>query len=136
MVINNDQIPSKYVQVGRFTMAPQGAKKIGMSGIVDIRMITLMLTFTIDGKTLPSQAIYKGKTKQSFPKINFPAGFSLSANFKHHSNTEEVLKHLEEIVIPYVSAERKEIVIPYVSAERKEIVIPYVNAERKEIVIP
>ena len=117
-------------------MAPQGAKKIGMSGVVDIRMITLMLTFTIDGKTLPSQAIYKGKTKQSFPKINFPAGFSLSANFKHHSNTEEVLKHLEEIVIPYVNAERKEIVIPYVSAERKEIVIPYVNAERKEIVIP
>ena len=63
----------------------------------------------MDGKDLPFQAIYKGKTKQSLPKVNFPSGFSLSANMKHHSNTLEVLKHLREIVIPYVEAERKKI---------------------------
>ena len=28
---------------------------------------------------------------------------------KHHSNTQKVLKHLKEIVIPYVEAERKKI---------------------------
>ena len=101
LMINSDQTPSKYVQVGRFTMVPKGAKK----------NITLTLTVTMDGKALPFQAIYKGKTKQSLPKVTFTTGFSLSANMKHHSNTEEVLKHLKEIVIPYVEAERKKLEI-------------------------
>ena len=63
----------------------------------------------MDGKALPFQAIYKEKTKQSLPKITFPTGLSLSANMKHHGNTQEVLKNLKEIVIPYVKAERKKI---------------------------
>ena len=107
LVINNDQTPSKYVQVGRFTKAPKGGKKVGVAKIADKRNITLTLTVTMDGKVLPFQAIYMGKTKQSLPKVTFTIGFSLSANMKHHSNTEEVLKHLKEIVIPYVEAERK-----------------------------
>ena len=89
LVINRDQTPSKYVQVGRFTMAPKVTKK----------NITLTLTVTMDGKALPFQAIYKGKTKQSLLKVSFPKGFKLSANMKHHSITEEVLKHLKEIAI-------------------------------------
>ena len=32
---------------------------------------------------------------------------------KHHSNTQENLKHLKEIVIPYVEAERKKIGNPH-----------------------
>ena len=63
------------------------------------------LTVTLDGNILPFQVIYKGKTNQSLPKVRFPEGFSLSANIKHHSNTEEVLKHFEDIVIPYVNGE-------------------------------
>ena len=51
----------------------------------------------------------QGKTKQPLPKISFSTGFSLSADMKHHSNTQEVLKHLKEFVIPYVEAERKKI---------------------------
>ena len=70
-MINNDQIPSKYVQVGRFTMAPQGAKKIGMSGIVDIRMITLMLTFTIDGKIYHLKQFIKEKQSSLSQKLIF-----------------------------------------------------------------
>ena len=89
-MINNDQTPAKYVQVGRFTMAPKGAKKAGVAGITDKRNITLILTVTMDGKALPFQAIYKGKTKQSLPKVAFPTGFRLSANMKHHINTQEV----------------------------------------------
>ena len=99
LMINSDQTPSKYVQVGRFTMVPKGAKK----------NITLTLTVTMDGKALPFQAIYKGKTKQSLPKVTFPTGCSLSANMKHHSNIQDVLKHLKEIAIPYVQAERKKL---------------------------
>ena len=107
MVINSDQTTSKRDQVVRSTMAPKSAKKVGVVGIVDKRMIILTLTVTMNEKTLTFQATYKGKTKQSLPKVNIPAGFSLSANIKHYSNTQEVLKHLEEIVIPYVDTERK-----------------------------
>ena len=95
---------------------------------------------------------------QSCPKVRFPDGFSLSANVKHHSNTGEVLKHLEEIVIPYANVKHhsntgevlrhlEEIVIPYVNVKHhsntgevlrhlEEIVIPYVNAERAKLANP
>ena len=43
--------------------------------------------------------------KQSLAKIKFPDGFSLSVNEKHYSNKEEVIKHLNEIVIPYIPYE-------------------------------
>ena len=112
LVINSDQTLSKHVQVRRFTMAPKGAKKVGMAGIVGKRNITRTLSVTMDGKALPFQAIYKGKTNQSLPEVTFPIGLSLSANMKHHNTTQEVLKHLKEILIPYVEAERKKIGSP------------------------
>ena len=92
-------------------MTPKCAKKSGVAGIANKRNITLTLTVTMDGKAVPFQAIYKGKTKQSLPKVTFPTACSLSANMKHHSNTQEVLKHLKEIVIPYVQAETKKLEI-------------------------
>ena len=51
--------------------------------------------------------IYKGKTSQSIPKIQFPNGFSLSANLKCYSNDTESLKFLKEIILPYVKTERE-----------------------------
>ena len=110
LVINSDQTPSKYVQVGRFTMVSKGAKKVGVAGIADKRNIMLTLTVTMDGKALPFQAIYKGKTKQSLPKVTFPTGFSLSANMKHHSNTQEVLKHLKKLSF-HIERKKMEILI-------------------------
>ena len=52
MIINGDQTPSKYIQVGRFTMLPQGAKIVGVVEIADKRMITFILTVPMDGKKL------------------------------------------------------------------------------------
>ena len=90
-------------------MTPKCAKKADVAGIANKRNVTLTLTVTMDGKAVPFQAIYKGKTKQSLPKVTFPTGCSLSANMKHHSNIQDVLKHLKEIAIPYVQAERKKL---------------------------
>ena len=53
------------------------------------------------------QLIYKGKTDQSLPKIQFPSGFTFSANLKHYSNEMESLKFLKEIILPYVKTERE-----------------------------
>ena len=101
-MINSDQTLSKYVQVGRFTMA----LKVVVAGIKK-QIITLTLTVIMDGKALTFQAIYMGKAKQSLPKVTFSSVFSLSAYMEHHSITQEVLKHLKEIVIPYVKAKQK-----------------------------
>ena len=106
-MINNDQKPSKYVTTGRTTMAPKNSTRIGLAGSTDKRKITSILTVTLDGKILPFQIIYEGKTDQLLPKITFPTKFSTRVNEKHYTNTEEVIKHFQEIVIPYVNEERK-----------------------------
>ena len=100
LVLNSDKIPSKYVTVGRTTMAPKNSTRVGLAGSTDKRSITLTLTVTLDGKILPFQIIYGGKTDQSLPKMTFPPKFSANVKEKHYSNTEEVIKHLQEIVIP------------------------------------
>ena len=107
LVLNSDQTPSKYVTVGRTTMAPKNSTRVGLAGNTDKRSITLTLTVTLDGKMLPFQIIYGGKTGQSLPKITFSAKFSTSVNEKHYSNT--ITTHLQEIVIPYVDGEREKI---------------------------
>ena len=88
-------------------MAPSGSKRVAKAGNDDKRTITLTLTVTMSGRVLPFQIIYGGKTARSIPKVIFPKGFSLSANPSHYSNTEEVCKHLKEIVIPYVNEVRE-----------------------------
>ena len=42
-----------------------------------------------------------------FPRFELPKAFSLRANEKHFSNTTESPKHLDEIIISYVTTERK-----------------------------
>ena len=106
-MLNSDQTPSKYDIVGRPTMAPKNSTRVGLVGRTDKRSIALTLTVTLDGKILPFQIIYGGKTDQSLLKTAFPAKFSTSVNEMHYSNTEEVIKYLQEIVVPYVNEERK-----------------------------
>ena len=109
LVLKSDQILSKYVTVGRSTMTPKISSRFGLAGSTDKCSITLTLAATLDGKILPFQIIHEGVTNQSLPKIKFPAKSSSSVNEKNYSNTEEVIKHLQEIVIPYVNEERKRI---------------------------
>ena len=70
-------------------MEKKGTKNVPISGLDNKRSITATFSITMENKFLPMQLIYKGKTSQSFPKIQFPNGFSLSANLKHHSNETE-----------------------------------------------
>ena len=55
------------------------------------------------------QLIYGGKTQQSLPRFNFPDGFSLSCNPKHFSNTEESVKIIKEVLLPYIEDQRKKL---------------------------
>ena len=99
LIINFDKTLSKYVQISLNTMEKKGTKNVSISGIDDKR--------SMENKLLPMQLIYKGKTGQSLPKIQFPSGFTFSANLKHYSNEMESLKFLKEIILPYVKTERE-----------------------------
>ena len=72
-------------------MAEKGSDSVPISGLSDKRSMTAIFTITLNGKFLPMQLIYRGKTNQSLPKFEFPVGFSLSANPKHYSNTAEFM---------------------------------------------
>ena len=63
--------------------------------------ITGTFVITLNGKCLHFQLI------KSLLKFKFPDGFSLSVNPKHFSNTEESIKILREIIIPYLEKQRK-----------------------------
>ena len=112
MIISADQTPSKYVPVGGSTFAERNVKYVPISGSADKRSITATFAETLDSFFLSFQLIYEGKSTQSLPKIDFPDGFSLSVKEKHFSNTQESIKFLEEIVIPFVDRKRSELKNP------------------------
>ena len=106
LILNLDQTNSKYVSMNKTTLARQGSKSVPIAGLNDKRSMTATFTITLNGTFLPMQLIYGGTTSQSWAKVEFPETFSLSANPKHYSNTEESVKLIEEIIIPYIKKER------------------------------
>ena len=109
LIMNLDQTVLKYVPVLHHTMAKKGAKSVSISGSADKRCITGTFVITLAGDFLPLQLIYDGKTTQSLPRFKFPESFSLSVNPKHFSNTEESIKIINEIVLPYVDKQREKL---------------------------
>ena len=107
MVINLDQIPSKYVPGCNKTLAPKGIKSVSVAGSTDKRTITATFNITMDSKFSPMQIIYGGKTSKSIPPVSFPDSFLVSANKKQYSNERDSLKMLEHIIIPYVKKQRQ-----------------------------
>ena len=107
LIMNFDQTPLKYAPVSNSTLAKKGSKYTPITGGVFKVLITAAFGITYSGKFLPMQLIYKRKTQRSFPRVNFPSSFSFSANSKHFSNTQESLKLLDEVIIPYVEKERE-----------------------------
>ena len=107
MVINLDQIQSKYVPGCNKTQAPKGIKSVSVAGSTDKRTITATFNITMDSKFSPMQIIYGGKTSKSIPPVSFPDSFLVSANKKQYSNERDSLKMLEHIIIPYVKKQRQ-----------------------------
>ena len=100
------------VAVGRLTMAKRNSERVVIAGSVDKRSITGTFAVTLAGPFLPIQLIYGGKTRKSLPKYRIPTSFSLSVNPTHYSNSEESIKFVKEIILPYVVEKRKELKLP------------------------
>ena len=94
LIVNIDQTSIKYVSVGSESLAEKGVENVTIEGSADKRTITGTFGLSKSGVFLPMQLIYGGKTTQSIPKFKFPKEFSLSANPKPFSNTEESLKYV------------------------------------------
>ena len=105
LMMNFDQTPLKYAPVANQTLAQKGTKHVAVKGHSFKKAITTTFGITFSMKFLLIQLIYRGKTVRSFPKVKFPDSFSLSANEKHSSNTQESLKLTEEIITPTVEKE-------------------------------
>ena len=111
--INLDQTPLKYIPAMNHTLAKRNSKSAVIAGSTDKRSITgtfvITLVITLDGLFLPMQLIYGGKTQQSLPRFKFPDDFSLSCNPKNFSNTEESIKLIKEVLLPYIEDQRKQL---------------------------
>ena len=86
LIINGGQTPSKFVLSDNITMAAKGQKHVSRAGFNGKRSSTLTLCESLDGKILPFQLIYKGKTQRLLPIVDFPDGFCLTYNEKNWSN--------------------------------------------------
>ena len=102
LIINADQMPSKYVPTANVTMAEKNSKHVARKGANDKRGITVTLRESLSGEILPMQLIYKGKTNRSLPSVKFPAGFALTYNEKHWSNEKETINFIEDVLCPYI----------------------------------
>ena len=105
--MNFDQTPFKYALASSHTLTEKGSKHVNIAGFTYRQATAAILDIIFANNFLPMELIYGGKTARSFLRFRFPDSFSLSANPKHFSNTEESLKLLDEIVIPYVESERR-----------------------------
>ena len=65
LILNADQTPSKYVSTSKVTMAETGKKNVPISGGADKHTVTLTAVQSLQGKMLPFQITYSGKTKRS-----------------------------------------------------------------------
>ena len=107
MILNLDQTSLKYAPCRRNTLAPKNSKHVAIFGTSNEKAITGTFVITLDGHCVPFELIYGDKTTRNLPKFKSPKKFSLSVNGKHFSNTQEPLKILREIVIPYVIQQRQ-----------------------------
>ena len=108
LIITLDQTPTKFFNLSNSTMSKRGESRTAVAHCGDKRTITATLAVTLSGDILPYQLIYKGTTKRCLPSADLlPAGFLLSYNKTHWSNTEETLNILNNVIKPYVDQKKK-----------------------------
>ena len=108
LVLNLDQTPLSYVSPGKYTFSFKGVKNVPIKDVDDKRQITGTFAVSLDGKFLPMQLIYQGKTKRSLPKFEFPKSFSVTFTKNHWSNTDKSVEFFENIIFPFLKRTKQE----------------------------
>ena len=71
----------------------QTARLKRWAGLDDKRQITVLLSYSMKGKLLPTQVIYGGKTPVCLPKVASPKDCYLSYTENHWSNEETMMAY-------------------------------------------
>ena len=103
----------------KYTFHFKRSKHVPVKGVDDKRQITATFSVSAVGEFLPMQTIYGGKTKQSWPKFNFPKLFSVSLMENHWSNTSK-FEFFMHIVFPYLEKVKEE---KFILKEQNSLVI-------------
>ena len=102
LIINLDQTPTKYVPVGRTTLAEKNTKTVPIKGSSDKRTLTATFAISLQVDFMSVQLIYGEKTRKCLPRFKFLEKFSLSYNETRYNNEKEACKFIEEILQPYI----------------------------------
>lgn len=108
LVINWDHTGLNYVPVSSWTMAPEGATRVEITGVDDKRQITAVFAGTLSGSFLP-QIIYKGKTQKCLPTVLFPDSWHITYTPNHWANEKTTEDYIEKILLPYVTKKQKDL---------------------------
>ena len=87
-------------------MDKEGSKCAEISGANDKRQITAVFCGSLTGDFLPLQLIYTGKTGRCHPRYVFPSDWHVTQSPKHWSTEETMIEYINEIIVPYVEAQR------------------------------
>ena len=83
MVLNAQQMSSKYLSTGAVKMAKCGERRRAIKRLPHKRAVTLTFTLSLAEDLLPMQIIYGNKTPLSQAySFKFPDGFSVTQNAK------------------------------------------------------
>ena len=91
-------------------MEKSASNSVAIAGSGDKRAITATYIIDLAKNFVPMLLIYGDKTDRSLLKIDFPKGFSLSANPKHYDNEKETQKIINEIILLRVKSVREELI--------------------------
>ena len=93
-------------------MAEQGIQRVEVATLNDKRQVTSTVAVTLNGKFLPLQILYAGKTDRCHPVYAFPEDFDIFHTANHWANGETVDRYIKKIIIPYVEETRREMSCP------------------------
>ena len=99
-----------YITVGNNTLEFEGAKSIPVKVKGEGKQITGTFAVSATGRFLLMQLIYVDKTKRCHPQsIEVPSGFDVTHSLNHWSNEELAIRHIREIILPYVDKIKEEL---------------------------
>ena len=107
LILNWDQTAVNYVPVSNWNMAKEGSKKVPIAGIDDKQQITIVLAAAMNGKLLPLQLVYQGKTKACLPTVDFPTDWDVTFSPNHWCNGITMDHYVRNVIVPYVQDTRK-----------------------------
>jgi hypothetical protein len=123
LIVNSDQTGVVYGPGSKLTCAPRGSKQVSLIGADEKRAFAALLSINTDGYAFPIQAVFEGLTDKSCPNPTAAAHYAdcIEAGFffvpsekkgNHWSNQWTMQRFVNEILAPYLDAQKNRISCP------------------------